>query len=316
MGPVVRAAFEAEIEKLGGMRRLQRVYAALSRVPAAEQTTEEYAKRGKYHGLLNAFSSADDKARRRVFGNAEQGSAAAKANMVNYVNRAGIADLGSTGPEITRAAIRKAKPAFVPHTVESVERAMPKTSSARGPGIEKIAAIWGCALKSPGYYGGCNPEGADKKWSDKFNDTPFAKRALALEKAEADREIVYAQQAVEDAHAQVKEAQHRAKIATLESKLLGWKAEQGGEKEKKAMQEKLASCCPGRGDWEWADHFKSSPFYKDAMLLEAADAHMEVERTRRNIKDSARWRGNDEDRLARKELEAEHADYRVKNLGL
>lgn len=213
----------------------------------------------------------------------------------------------------------------VPRQATAARRPAPPANAVRpdigkekrastAPGIEKIAAVWGVALKSPGYYS-CGPGGADTKWSDKFVNTPFHKRALGLEKAEADREIVYAQQAVEDAQAQVKEAQHRAAIATLESKFLGWKQEQSGEKEKKAAQEKLACCRPGQ-DWEWSDHFKGSPFYKEALQLEAVDAHMEVERCARNIKDSQRWRGNDEERLERKKLEAEYADWRVKNMGL
>lgn len=250
MGPVVRAAFEAEIEKLGSL----------------------FPERRK---------------------------------LKPSVRRAMVADWGKT-----------------PNALDAVEYAMHKgvpteslykKASARGPGLEKIAAIWGCAMPSLGGYGG-----SKEKWSDRFKDTPFHKRALAIEKAEADKEISYAQQAVESAEQQMVEAKFRVKVATLESKLLNWKAEQGGEKAKVAMQEKLAMCnpcCPSpAGAWDWSDNFKNSPFYKEAIKLDAEDAHMSVERVERSIKDSMRWRGSDEDRIARAKIEAAFADWRVENL--
>lgn len=190
----------------------------------------------------------------------------------------------------------------------------PIVRSAFEAELEKIAAIWGCALSSSMP---CGPD-ISKKRSDRFRDTPFHKVALSLEKSEADKQIGFAQEAVVSAERQMREAQFRVRVATLEAKLLNWKAQESGESARDEMKEKLACCSPcsysGMGNWEWSDHFKISPFYKEAVALDAEDAHMNVERAKRSIEDSKRWRGDDEDRVAWAELEAAYADYRVKAL--
>ena len=178
--------------------------------------------------------------------------------------------------------------------------------------MEKVARIYGSAvLTSAGLLGS-----SEKRWSDRYADTPFHSKATTLESEQSSQRLIHAHQEVIRARERVADAEHQAEIAELESKFFSWKGKVGGETAKTAAVEKLACCRPCVESNEWSDAFKGSPFYKEALVLEAKDARREVARQKSCLEDRTAWDRDDKQRIARLELEADFMEWRVKNMGL
>jgi hypothetical protein len=174
--------------------------------------------------------------------------------------------------------------------------------------MQKTARIWsrpGVAMSGP--------DSADLPWSEKFRGSPFHKEATELDKGKADRDVEYAQQRIEDAKEQLEDAKFRSKIAQVEKKLVDWTYSQDG-KEKQALAEKLAEC-RHRSFQDWSDYFTKSPFYKEAMQLEAEDAQREVGRRERGLEMQQKWFNDERISVKRAEIEAKHAVWRLEQMG-
>jgi len=200
MGPIVLAAFESEVEKIAEDRKGRYPHTSLWK--GFGQLAGNMSRGA---GKVGKVIAEGKPAREMVEGyhSTSTDSAAATTAHKRAVAKAEYRRDNAHGPfkEQVKAEAEK-----------ELAAAKEKKASARGPGLEKIAAIWGCALPSPSY---CGP-GSTKRWSDRFVDTPFIKKALALEKTEADKQVGYAQEGVASAERQMKEAQFRVKVATLE----------------------------------------------------------------------------------------------------
>jgi len=178
-------------------------------------------------------------------------------------------------------------------------------------GLEKTARIWSrplgvCSEAIPSTAG-------EDHWLKKFEGTPFLKKAKALEVSAAGDRTQDAALRVRRAEERLEDAKFETKIASLEQSLTDWTHSQEG-KEKSAFAEKLAEC-RYRSFKEWSDYFKGSPFYKTAMALEVDDARREIDRRKRSMADSERWRKDDQISIKRAELDADLAGWRLEQMG-
>ena len=175
--------------------------------------------------------------------------------------------------------------------------------------MQKTARIWS---RPVGVALGSHPDDPPP-WSKQFEGTPFLDRAKAHDRSRSCRDVEHAQRRIQDAEEGLEDAKFRAEIAKVEKKLVDWTYSQDG-KEKKALSEKLAECRQ-RSFSDWSDHFKGSPFYKEAMQIEAEDARREVGRRKRGLEEQRKWLGDEENRVKQAEIEAELAVWRLKQMG-
>jgi bacterioferritin len=92
------------------------------------------------------------------------------------------------------------------------------------------------------------------------------------------------------------------------------------EGEKKATLEKTARlyprACRNSDDTEFADTFKGTPFYKEALELQKEDAQNEAVRARRWAEQEKEMAAEATFRVKQADLEAKLAEWRYKNMGI